>query len=281
MKKLTKGILFVVMCSLLGDLYALDREKLADHLRKTLNESTETKFIVGDPSDSEFKGLKKVPVSIQTTRGTQDTVIYFSNKEKKYILGNVLDLTVDPDEERASHISIKGAPFKGRKDAPVKIIEFSDLQCVYCRKAHLTLEKELFKAYSPKQVEWVYKHFPLGGHDWSRAAGIAAVCAQAQGNDKFWKMAGKFFGQQEKINKQNIDSKVNAFASQLGLDQKKFEACLSDPETEKKLQTDREQGLKAGVRSTPSFFVNGRLIRGFNDIDRLKPYIDEKLKSAN
>ena len=86
---------------------------------------------------------------------------------------------------------------RGSINAPVTIIEFSDFQCPYCGSFHETMQQVM--ASYPKDVRWVYRHFPLDGlHPYARQAAEASECAGDQ--DKFWEYTDGMFSNQSNIN---------------------------------------------------------------------------------
>src|SRR5215470_18484794 len=92
------------------------------------------------------------------------------------------------------------SPVRGPKEAPVTIVEFSDFQCPYCAGLQSTLDQVL-KAF-PKEVNLVYKQFPLNIHQYSKQAAVASVAAHQQG--KFWMLHDKMFQNFAAINEENI-----------------------------------------------------------------------------
>jgi len=261
-------------------LYALDKKHLGDHIKKALNEDERITIKVGEPKKSDFGDLLEVPITRGSGAQAQEQTIYITKDEKKYFYGVVFDLTVDPDQERADKINVSNSYSKGKRSAPVTLVEFSDLQCGYCRKAHFALEKELYKEYSKKKVRLVFKHFPLGGHKWAEPAAVAAQCAGEQGEDKFWGMIELIFKNSSSINPGNVRKKTLSYAGKLGLNTGRLRKCMDGEEALKKVNKDKSEGLSVGVRSTPTFFVNGRMIRGFRNFKNFKPLIDRKLKDA-
>ena len=77
-----------------------------------------------------------------------------------------------------------GLPTRGNPDGPVLIVEFSDFQCPYCTRGAETMAKVLEQY--PNDVKFVFKHFPLGFHNWAKSAAIASHCAGLQSDDAFW-----------------------------------------------------------------------------------------------
>jgi protein-disulfide isomerase len=115
------------------------------------------------------------------------------------------------------------------------------------------LEQVLEK--NPNQVKLVFKNFPLGNHKSAMPAAIAALAAERQG--KFWEFHDLLFKYYNRLNEQ----KVNEIAQQLNLDMEKFEKDRKDPRIRAMINREVSEGNRAGVRGTPTVFINGRLLR--------------------
>jgi protein-disulfide isomerase len=107
----------------------------------------------------------------------------------------------------------------------------------------------------PKDVKIVFKNYPIRGHYYAEKAAIAALAARKQG--KFWPFHDELF----KAYNQLSDQKINEIASKIGLDMAAFEKDRADPELKAIIQRDVSDANKAGVRGTPTVFVNGRMLR--------------------
>jgi len=161
-------------------------------------------------------------------------------------------------------------PSRGPADAAVVIVEFSDYQCPFCKRAEPTIDAVLAKY--PTQVRVVYRHLPLDGlHPRARPAAIASVCAEQQG--KFWEYHGKLFENQQALNDEDLDK----HATELGLDQAAFKACQQNPETAQRVQRDSDAARAVGITGTPAFLINGILISGARPIDDFSKWIDQEL----
>ena len=161
-------------------------------------------------------------------------------------------------------------PSKGPADAPVVLIEFSDYQCPFCKRAEPTVLEILAKY--PNQVRLVYRHMPLDGlHPRARAAAIAAVCADQQG--KFWQYHDLLFANQQAL----ADADLEKYGTQVGLDPVAFKTCRQDPATETRVNTDATAARAAGLTGTPAFFVNGILVSGACPLDDFTRWIDQEL----
>jgi protein-disulfide isomerase len=161
-----------------------------------------------------------------------------------------------------------GAPSRGPADAPVTIIEFSDYECPFCKRAEPTVE-QVVAAY-PDKVRLVYRHYPLPFHKNARPAAEAAACANAQG--KFWEYHAKVF-EAESLD----EASLKKVAGEASLDQAKFDACLANKEQAAAVEKDIADASAVGVRGTPAFFINGRMISGAQPFEKFKVIIDEEL----
>ena len=150
---------------------------------------------------------------------------------------------------------------KGSIQAPIQIMEYSDFQCPSCKAAQSTI-KALMNEY-PDQIRLRYLHFPLEGHKWSLIAHRAAECAASQ--NRFWEYHDRLYAEQEVWSK-SAEMPVEPFlnyAKDVGVgDLNQFAVCLADPKEDQKVIEDQTAGLSFGVRSTPSFFIDGKLVVG-------------------
>jgi len=159
-----------------------------------------------------------------------------------------------PSDEYAKvyNIPVGDSHIRGKKDAPITIVEFADFQCPFCSRFHPVLD-EVLKAY-PNQVRYVIKNFPLSFHQQSHPAAKAALAAGEQG--KYWEMAEGLLANFQSLSAQKIDE----IAKDIGLNVDKFHQDLkkNDANYEKILADDIALGRKVDVRGTPTFYINGR-----------------------
>jgi protein-disulfide isomerase len=143
-------------------------------------------------------------------------------------------------------------PISGKKDAPVLITEFVDLQCPFCARFHPPMA-EAVKAY-PGKASYMLKNFPLSFHPNALPAAKAAFAAGEQG--KYYEMVDLIFANHDNLS----EDKYKELAKQLGLNEGKFwdDYKNKDAEWTKRIKEDMALGEKAGVRGTPTFFINGR-----------------------
>jgi protein-disulfide isomerase/uncharacterized membrane protein len=166
------------------------------------------------------------------------------------------------------------AHVKGRPDAEVTIVEFSDFACPACGLAFPDL-RDLVRSRS--DVRLVFRHFPLDAscnpsltrtlHADACLAAEAAECAGAQ--NRFWEYHDTLFENQKNLDRQSLFR----YARDVGLDIATFRTCLDDPATRARVSEDVAAGMHAELASTPTLFINGRRVQGALD----RPYYDYAL----
>lgn len=145
----------------------------------------------------------------------------------------------------------------GSDSAKVKLVEFSDLECPACLEAEPTVKK-VRSTYSPDQMQFIYRHFPLTQHIHSRQVATLAEAAAQQG--KFWEMHDKLFETQTQWTGMNKDDATKFFldlAKQMGLDENKVKQQLESDAFKATIDDDIAEGQRLGINATPTFFVNG------------------------
>lgn len=158
----------------------------------------------------------------------------------------------------------------GNTKAKVTIVEYSDFQCPFCERHHPTLQK-VMDEYGDK-VQWVYRHFPLTSiHPQAMPAALASECASEQG--KFWEYSDALFKNQESLSTEYYGT----LAGELGLNQKKFDDCVSSKKYQSVVDGDIATGSAAGVNGTPATFINGQMISGAVPYESIKQVIDAEL----
>ncbi|HYJ86725.1 MAG TPA: thioredoxin domain-containing protein [Pyrinomonadaceae bacterium] len=166
-------------------------------------------------------------------------------------------------------IATADQPSKGNATAPVTIVAFTDYQCPACAETHLTLGR-LVKEYGAR-VRLVARDFPLVQHTQAFKAAEAAEAAREQG--KYWEYVEVLLRNQSALEM----TKLKEYASELKLDRARFDQALASGKFVDTVQRDIQDGLKLGVDSTPTVFVNGRRVAD-KSYDALKAVIDTALK---
>jgi protein-disulfide isomerase len=169
-------------------------------------------------------------------------------------------------------VNSSGHPALGPKDAPVTIVEFTDLQCPFCGKTESTL-KELRTKYGDK-IRLVHMDYPLPFHAHALDAAKAARCANEQG--KFWPYRDALFANQSKL----APADLKATAQSLGMNGAKFDACFASNKYDSQIKADQAAGEKVGVDGTPAFFIDGRPLTGAQPTPKFEEIIDDELATG-
>jgi len=199
-----------------------------------------------------------------------DSIFVTGSNGKKLLVGSKINKKVQLIALTfAAEIDTNGAPFLGNPDAPVTLVIFSDFQCPFCAKLVPVIEK-VTQEY-PDKVKIVFKNFPLRSHRYASLAALSSLAAQKQG--KFWEFHDRLFAMQQELDQ----NKILEIARELGLDMKQFTDDIGGESTKAQLAGDISAGQKAGVRGTPTVFVNGRPAEKL-DFEGLKKIIDAELQ---
>jgi protein-disulfide isomerase len=187
--------------------------------------------------------------------------------------GAVAGVTEDEPVERLKVPVTDAQPQEGPADAPVTIVEFSDFECPFCGRVLPTIE-QLQKDYGNK-IRVVWRNQPLPFHQSAMPAAQAAMEAFAQGkSEKFFAMHDKLFANRSALTRPDLEK----YAGEVGLDLTKFKTALDTNKHEAAIKADQELAGNVGARGTPSFFINGRNLRGAQPVEKFKEIIDDELK---
>src|SRR5919112_1173085 len=157
---------------------------------------------------------------------------------------------------------------RGPMAAPVTLVKYGDFECPYCGEAHPVLEELLERV--GEQVRFVFRHFPLDSvHPRARRAAQAAEAAASQG--RFWEMHDLLYERQDELG----EADLMRYAAELELDLERFEEDLANDNHAWRIEEDRLGGDRAGVRGTPTLFVNGVRYTGTIDLDGLLAAVEE------
>lgn len=157
----------------------------------------------------------------------------------------------------------KTAPTQGPADASIQIVEFGDFECPHCRRLWESLEGYLET--TEQDLHLTFVHFPLDPacnsavelvHPHACAAAVAAECAHRQ--EAFWRYGSVLFANQQNLERDDLVG----YAKEVGLDTATFEKCIDDPLLRKVVGADSALGMEIGIAATPTFFINGYMVKG-------------------
>lgn len=194
----------------------------------------------------------------------------FSELAEKYGLEVNANLPALPPVD----IAVDGDPVRGNPEAEITVVEFSDFDCPYCVRIQPTARK-IREKYGDK-IKWVFKDFPLNQiHPQAMDRHIAANCVRKVDPDKYWDYFDTMFAE-SKLEQTRTENGAKELAYSMGVDQQKFDACLTDPAMKQEVLGDIRQGEEAGVRGTPSFYLDGEALTNLSP-EQFEEAIADKL----
>ncbi len=183
-----------------------------------------------------------------------------------------------------SYTNDAGRAVRGLKTATVHLVEFSDFQCPFCQKNADSME-QVMKAY-PTQVSIEYRDFPLVNiHPYAEKGAESFECANEQGPKLAWAMHDAMFQKQASMEPYASDVarvvlQLKSYARAVGLNGPAFDACLDSGKKADLVARDEALGVKLGVQSTPTVFIEGTPVVGANPFSTYKQIIDQKLAAS-
>jgi protein-disulfide isomerase len=258
---------------------ASENTQLVSYYRKKANVPPSQKVTVVGLKDAAIGGVKEGNLQIGDGPSAQSVPFTQSADGRYAIFAAVEDVTADPGKAVMQKISLKGEPSKGPADAKVTIVEYSDFQCPFCSRGYNTMEKQVLPQYADK-VRFYYKHYPLPFHPWAEAGAVAAECAKQQKPDAYWKVYSGLFENQGQISADNVKAKATEFMADTGVDMNAWNDCYDNKKSLPQVKAQMAEGSSVGVRGTPGFIINGRLVSGAQPFESFKNIIDDELASA-
>lgn len=164
----------------------------------------------------------------------------------------------------------------GDEDAPVVMVEYSDFNCPFCGRFHKNTLPLIIENYiSTGKVYFVYRNYTILGLPSFRAA-KAGLCAAEQ--ERFWPYHDYLFLNQDETDPNAFSSgRLEQFAERAGMDTNAFRECFIDDRTHDQIDSEFEQAREDGAESTPTFIINGTLIRGAQDYEVFEDQIESAL----
>lgn len=228
-----------------------------------------------------------IPVAIVIAGAFIAGALYFSGGTSGNVAANApqpqaaIDESASLDEMRAvsadDHV-------RGNLNAPVKIVEYSDFECPFCKRFHFTMQQTV-KEYDGK-VAWVYRQFPLDQlHSKARKEAVASECAsELGGQSAFWKFADRFFELTPSNDQTDIATILPQIAKEIGLDATKFASCLESKKFDTHIEEDVQNAVASGGQGTPWSIViapSGKRypLSGAQPIENVRAFIETALEA--
>lgn len=239
---------------------------------------------------SEIPSLYQARFYVQQQDNIIPIVIYITKDGKYAILGQVINIETKQNITNAfggevkhlpidlSKINIRNAAHKGNLDAPVQIIEYSDFQCPFCKRAASTVN-QIVQEYG-SNVVIIFKHLPLPMHNLAKNMAIATECAADQNPDAFWKFHDAFFAETFSASDEAaLKNAVVQIAKDANLNISAFTDCYNNNKTSDRVEMHYNEAMSLSINSTPTFIINGEKVAGALPYQNFKQIIDAKLKN--
>ena len=281
-------VVFAVMVVFSGKISSNQALSLAED---QVNSIVSSQGLIATSTDISFdNGIYKVLIDISQGEMSDTAEVYLTRDGKLMIVGNVYETDGLQKGPSRTEFDLDGSELSiGNPNAPVTVIEFSDLQCPFCKKFYDLTLKDLKTNYiDTGKVYFVYKHFPLSFHPSAQIAGEATECANEQG---VWYEYHEnvFYENDEFLNAcrdpltpaKNCNFGVNElkqWAIGIVSDTSAFNECLDSGKYTDKVDADFNEGKSVGVSGTPASFVNGILVSGAQPYESFKVLIDSELR---
>ncbi|MGF1469091.1 MAG: DsbA family protein [Sandaracinaceae bacterium] len=180
-----------------------------------------------------------------------------------------------PDPTAVYRVPVGDSPVKGNRNALVTIIEFSEFQCPFCNRVQPTLA-QIEERYGD-DVRIVFKHNPLPFHPNAMPAAEAAMEVLSQrGPEAFWRFHDLAFENQSELNPDNLER----WAQEVGVNMSQYRAAMEDHRHRSRIEEDQELARSLGASGTPSFFINGKNLRGAQPFTAFEAAINRELAAA-
>ena len=234
---------------------------------------------------SPFPNFLLTTISANNAGKKQTLDAYVTRGDHRYlILGTVYDMESDPRNKALRTLVLQNQPETGARNAPVTLVEFADLECPTCALTHAFLENTLLPKYVGK-VRLVFKEFPLIQiHEWAMTAAIANQCAYRINPQNYLPYRTMIFQHQSdfesvKANASAVRDMLIDYGQQVGIDRLQLSGCMDSKASLPRIEENVKEAKALDVNSTPTFFINGKILIGGGPPEAFYQAIDDALKA--
>jgi protein-disulfide isomerase len=276
----------------------------------TKTKQTTSKAGKAEPADAKLPTKEEVEVALQRSlgydasqtweilwigpsgvSGISTAVVRLNKKDvesfyilpsvQKAIRGEMIPFGPNPFADARAKLLAADGPARGAGKPVITVVEFSDLECPFCKGAQPTVDK---LANDFPQVKFIFQQFPMPPqmHPWAMKGAQYADCAAQADTAAFWKFVDAVFENQGGIALATADEKLKELAAASGLDAGKIAACVAAPATQARIEKSMALGKKLNVTGTPTVFINGRELPGLGgmDYEQLKALMQFEIEHA-
>jgi protein-disulfide isomerase len=216
--------------------------------------------------ERDAAGMKGVAIAVESGFGPMRVPGYVTPDGSRFFNGMLWDFQGDPREERKRRIDLSQQRFEGKPDGAVTIVEYADMECGYCRFRGTQMDALLEANANTLSYKRYYKFFPLWfSHVWSMKAASAADCIFRFAKGQMFAFKKQVYAQQPILTVSAIDELAITFAEAAGIPRADFLNCYLREESLADVRKDLDEGQRLGVKSTPTYFIDGTEITWIED----------------
>jgi protein-disulfide isomerase len=222
--------------------------------------------VVLDPS-GDRPGWKGVKILVDSGYGAYEIAGFVTADDGALLIaGKAWDRRRSFVDQRKELIKLAGTPFSGPADATVTIVEYSDMQCGFCKKRTADWEPLLTKLGSSLKIRRYFKSFPLvNDHPWAFRASAAGRCFFEKDPALFFSWKSNVYSRQETLTVADVDTFALDYATANDLPEEWFKGCYLKDSTCARILTDLTEGFAIRVRATPTYIIDGVAVSWYSD----------------
>jgi protein-disulfide isomerase len=260
---------------------AVAREKIIPYVREHFHIPDSSKITMTDLRESIYPDYLETTVTVDDGKGQHSQPFYISRNMRYLVLeGSLFNLGGDSRETVLRLISLQDQSAQGPANAPVTLVEYSDLECPICANLQEELETVIVPKYGTK-LRVVFKEFPLVTiHEWALTGAIAAQCIYQINPSKYVAFRTAVYKNQESFNSQPARALLLNLGTEAGVDETKLAACIDSRDSLSRVEANMNEGDALGVGQTPTSFINGRVLVGAPPAAEFYKVIDEAMHDA-
>lgn len=261
------AVLFLLLPAAFAQAPTIDKAEMEAYLRHLEMWVPQVNVAIDDPVPVEsLPGYSDLTVHLSYNGQSQDQYYIMANDGSAIFKGQGYPMEGNPFQVYLDKITTNQAPSFGPDSAPIKIEVFGDFQCPYCKAEAQTMRSNLVPVFGD-QVQVFFKDFPLESiHPWARAAAISGRCVYDMNGGKneepFWNFHDWIYGAQERLTAASLNGEVMQWAADNGVDSEALSACMENKTSEPAVNANIAEARELGITSTPTIFINGRMLPG-------------------
>lgn len=253
------------------------REKIINYIRQHFGIPATVKITMTDLRETAYPDYFVTTITLDDGKDKRNQPLFISKDMRYLVEGNLFNLNGDPRADIVRLISVKDQPTQGPENAPVTLVEYSDLECPVCARMQEELETDIVPKYGDK-LRVVFKEFPLVAiHDWALTAAIAAQCTYQIDPAKYVDFRSAVYKNQASINGEHARDLLLHAGAEAGVDNMKLAACIDSKDSLPRVEANIREADALGVAQTPTMFINGRILVGAPPSADVYKVIDEAL----